>query len=183
MRFTSLNHFIDVHWLREAYRRTRKDGVVGVGGQTAADYEANLEENLRTLLERAKSGTYFAPPVRRVHIPKTGSQTEMRPIGIPMFEDKVLQRAVVMVLEAIYEQDFCDCSYGFRPGRSAHDALNALWQQTMQNGGGWILGVCPTNEKRVHERVLSCSKTRYSMPKVPSECRPSNENCITRTGS
>jgi len=139
MGFTSLNHHLDLPWLREAYRRTRKDGAVGVDGQTAADYEANLEENLRALLERAKSGTYFAPPVRRVHIPKAGSQTETRPIGIPTFEDKVLQRAVVMVLEAIYEQDFCDCSYGFRPGRSAHDALDALWQQTMQNGGGWIL--------------------------------------------
>jgi group II intron reverse transcriptase/maturase len=74
-----------------------------------------------------------------VHIPKGGSSTETRPIGIPAFEDKILQRAVVMVVEAIYEQDFYDCSYGFRPGRSAHDALNALWQQTMHNNGGWIL--------------------------------------------
>lgn len=139
MGFTSLNHYIDMHWLREAYRRTRKDGAAGVDGQTATDYEANLENNLESLLERAKSGTYFAPPVRRVYIPKGGSTTETRPIGIPAFEDKVLQRAVVMVLEAIYEQDFHDCSYGFRPGRSAHDALNALWEQTMQTGGGWIL--------------------------------------------
>ena len=139
MGFTSLNHHLDLPWLREAYRRTRKDGAVGVDGQTAADYEANLEENLRELLERAKSGTYFAPPVRRVRIPKAGSRTETRPIGIPTFEDKVLQRAVVMVLEAIYEQDFCDCSYGFRPGRSAHQALDALWRQTSPIGGGWIL--------------------------------------------
>jgi RNA-directed DNA polymerase len=139
MRFTSLNHHIDMHWLREAYRRTRKDGAVGVDGQRAADYEAGLEDNLQSLLERAKSGTYKAPPVRRVHIPKGGSSTETRPIGIPAFEDKVLQRAVVMVLEAIYEQEFYDCSYGFRPGRSAHDALDALWQQTMQHGGACIL--------------------------------------------
>ena len=139
MGFTSLNHHLDWPWLREAYRRTRKDGAAGVDGQTAADYEANLEDNLRQLLERAKSGTYFAPPVRRVHIPKAGSRTETRPIGIPTFEDKVLQRAVVMILEAIYEQDFHDCSYGFRRGRSAHQALDALWQQTMQNRGGWIL--------------------------------------------
>ena len=139
MRFTSLNHHLDLRWLREAYRRTRKDGAVGVDGQTAADYEVNLEDNLQSLLERAKSGTYKAPPVRRVYIPKGGSTTETRPIGIPAFEDKVLQRAVVMVLEAIYEQDFYDCSYGFRPGRSAHDALNALWRQTMHSDGGWIL--------------------------------------------
>jgi len=113
---------------------------VGVDGQTAAQYEQHLEDNLRSLLERAKSGTYRAPPVRRVHIPKDpGGDT--RPIGIPTFEDKVLQRAVVMVLEAIYEQDFYACSYGFRPGRSAHQALDSLWKQTMQVGGGWILEV------------------------------------------
>ena len=79
--------------------------------------------------------------MRRVHIPKAGSATETRPLGIPTFEDKVLQRAVVMVLEAVYEQDFKDCSYGFRPGRSAHQALDSLWQQTMGIGGGWIVEV------------------------------------------
>ena len=141
MGFTSLAHFIDIDWLREAYRRTRKDGAVGVDGQSGEDYAADLEGNLRSLLERAKSGTYQAPPVRRVHIPKAGSATETRPLGIPTFEDKVLQRAVVMVLEAIYEQDFKDCSYGFRPGRSAHQALESLWQQTMATGGGWIVEV------------------------------------------
>ena len=141
MAFTSLNHHIDLQWLYEAYRRTRKDGAAGVDGQTAAEYEANLEENLQSLLNRAKAGTYRAPPVRRVRIPKGSSKTETRPIGIPTFEDKVLQRAVVMVLEVIYEQDFYDCSYGFRPGRSAHQALAALWQQTMQTSGGIILEV------------------------------------------
>jgi RNA-directed DNA polymerase len=85
-----------------------------------------LRENLQTLLDRAKSGTYRAPPVRRVRIPKGAGTTEIRPIGIPTFEDKVLQRAVVMALEPIYEQDFRDCSYGFRPGRSAHKVLEAL---------------------------------------------------------
>jgi RNA-directed DNA polymerase len=140
MGFTSLNHYIDLAWLREAYRRTRKDGAVGVDGLTAAEYEGDLEGNLQSLLDCAKSGTYRAPPVRRVHIPK-GTGGDTRPIGIPTFEDKVLQRAVVMVLEAIYEQDYYGCSYGFRPGRSAHQALDALWQRTMQTGGGWILEV------------------------------------------
>jgi len=140
MGFTSLNHHLDLAWLEEAYRRTRKDGAVGVDGQTAAAYEANLKENLQSLLDRAKSGTYFAPPVRRVHIPK-GKRGETRPIGIPTLEDKVLQRAVVMVLEAIYEQDFHDCSYGFRAGRSAHQALATLWKQAMGIAGGWILEV------------------------------------------
>lgn len=141
MGFTSLAYFIDIDWLREAYHLTRKDGAVGVDGQTGEDYAADLEGNLRSLLERAKSGRYQAPPVRRVHIPKAGSATETRPLGIPTFEDKVLQRAVVMVLEAIYEQDFLDCSYGFRRGRSAHQALDAVWRQTMGMGGGWVLDV------------------------------------------
>src|SRR5262249_18038447 len=140
MGFTSLAHHIDLGWLYQAYLRTRKDGAVGVDGQTAEDYEQDLLGNLRSLLERAKSGTYRAPPVRRVYIPK-GTGTETRPLGIPTYEDKILQRAVVRVLEPLYEQDFLDCSYGFRPGRSAHQALEAVWQQTMALGGGWIVEV------------------------------------------
>lgn len=138
--FLSLSHHIDVEFLREAHRRTRKDGAAGVDGQTAAEYEEKLEENLQSLLDRFKSGRYKAPPVRRTYIPK-GDGTSLRPIGIPTFEDKVLQRAVTMVLEAVYEQDFMGCSYGFRPGRSAHQALQALWRGLMNMGGGWVLDV------------------------------------------
>jgi RNA-directed DNA polymerase len=139
--FTSLAHLMDIYWMREAFLRTRKDGAPGVDGQTAEEYIGDdLESKLVDLLERAKSGTYQAPPVRRVHIPK-GTGSETRPIGIPTLEDKVLQRAVVMVLETIYEQDFLDCSYGFRPGRSAHQALDALWKQTTAMGGCWIVEV------------------------------------------
>ena len=136
---TTLAHHIDAVWLREAYRRTRKDGAVGIDGVTATQYEADLEANLESLLERFKSGRYRAPAVRRVHIPKPGNVKKTRPIGIPTLEDKVLQRAVLMVLEPIYEQDFLDCSYGFRPGRSAHQALDALWRELMAMGGGWII--------------------------------------------
>lgn len=136
--FTALSNYIDLELLKEAFRRTRKDGAVGVDGQTAEEYEKNLEENLRSLLDHFKAGTYHAPPVRRVHIPK-GDGTETRPIGIPTFEDKVLQRAVVMVLAAVYEQDFRDCSYGFRPNRSAHQALEALWKGLMEMKGGWVV--------------------------------------------
>jgi RNA-directed DNA polymerase len=136
---TSLSHHIDIEWLKEAHRRVRKDGAVGVDGQTADEYAKNLEANLQSLLDRAKSGDHYrAPPVRRVHIPK-GDGSKTRPIGIPTFEDKVLQKAVAMALEAVYEQDFLPCSYGFRPGRGAHDALQALWEQTMAMGGGWVL--------------------------------------------
>jgi RNA-directed DNA polymerase len=133
---TSLAYRIDIEWLKEAYRRTRKDGASGVDGQTAEQYAAQLDANLESLLTRVKTASYRAPPVQRVHIPKDGGT---RPIGIPTFEDKVLQRAYAMVLEAVYEQEFLDCSYGFRPGRSAHQALDAFWKQMMSMGGGWVL--------------------------------------------
>ena len=135
---TTLAHHIDLDWLREAHRLTRKDGAPGVDGQTATEYAKDLEGNLRSLLDRAKSGTYRAPPVRRVHIPKgDGSQT--RPLGVPTFEDKILQRAVVMLLEPVYEQQFLDCSFGFRPRRSAHQALPCFWEKAMKMGGGWLI--------------------------------------------
>jgi RNA-directed DNA polymerase len=136
----TLAHHIDTEFLEEAFRRTRKDGAAGVDGQTAMEYAAQLAGNLATLLDRFKAGEYRAPPVRRVHIPK-GDGSKTRPIGIPTFEDKVLQRAVTMVLEAVYEQDFLECSYGFRPGRSAHQALQALWRGLMRMGGGWVLEI------------------------------------------
>jgi group II intron reverse transcriptase/maturase len=137
---TTLAHHIDAEWMREAYRLVRKDGATGVDGQTAVQYEQELEANLDSLRERLKSGTYRAPAVRRVYIPKADG-TSTRPIGIPTFEDKVLQRAVAMVLEAVYEQDFLDCSYGFRPRRSAHDAVSRVWDASMQVRGGWVLEV------------------------------------------
>jgi RNA-directed DNA polymerase len=137
---TTLAHHIDVAFLREAFRRTRKDGAPGIDGQTAAAYAEDLERHLRSLLDRFKSGTYVAPPVRRVYIPKD-ERGATRPIGIPAFEDKVLQRAVAMVLEAVYEQDFLACSYGFRPRRSAHQMLQALWEQAMKRRGGGLLKV------------------------------------------
>jgi group II intron reverse transcriptase/maturase len=138
MAFTTLAHHIDIDFLKAAHRAVRKDGAPGIDGQGAKEYAEDLEVNLQSLLDRFKSGRYRAPAVRRVHIPKgKGSQT--RPIGIPTFEDKVLQKAVAMVLEAIYEQDFRDCSYGFRPGRSAHQALQRLWEGTMKMGGGWVV--------------------------------------------
>ena len=103
--FTSLHHLIDGEWMREAHRLTRKDGAAGIDGVTAADYEKDLEANLDDLLDRIKSGRYFAPPVRRHYIPKADGTK--RPLGIPTFEDKVAQRAILMLLEPIYETDFC----------------------------------------------------------------------------
>jgi group II intron reverse transcriptase/maturase len=136
---TSLSHHIDVEWLREAFRRTRRDGAVGVDGQTWHDYERDLERNLESLKSRFKSGSYRAPPVRRTYIPKVNG--DRRPIGIPTLEDKVLQRAVAMALSAVYEQDFLPCSFGFRPGRGAHDALQALRGHVMDMWRGWLIEV------------------------------------------
>ena len=135
----SIHHVIDLEWLKEAYRRTRKDGAVGVDSQTAADYAQGLEANLQSLLDRFKTGAYRAPPVRRTYIPKDGGKR--RPLGIPTFEDKVLQMALKMLLEAVYEEDFLDCSYGFRSGCSAHDALQVIWQSAMSMRGAWIVEV------------------------------------------
>lgn len=135
--FTSLNHLIDIDWMRESWRRTRKDGAVGVDGVTAEEYKANLEANLQNLLNRIKSGRYIAPLVRRHHIPKAdGGQ---RPLGIPTLEDKVAQRAIVMLMEPVYEETFWSSSYGFRPGRSAHDALDAVFEGTFRGRLCWVI--------------------------------------------
>jgi group II intron reverse transcriptase/maturase len=135
--FTALAHHIDLDLLREAYHLTRKSGATGVDDVSGADYAQALEANLTDLLDRFKSGRYRAPDVRRVHIPKGNGRT--RPLGIPTFEDKVLQRAVAMILTAVYEQDFLPCSYGFRPGRSAHQAVEDLGEELMAIKGGWVI--------------------------------------------
>jgi len=141
MVLTSLAYHIDVNMLREAYRRTRKDGALGVDQQTAAEYAVKLESNLESLNDRFKAGTYKAPPVRRVYIPKAGDPAKQRPIGVPTFEDKILQRAVTMVLESVYEQDFLDSSYGFRKGRSQHQAIEALWKGLTEMQDCWVLEI------------------------------------------
>lgn len=136
--FLTLAHHIDVEFLREAFRRTRKDGAPGVDGRTAREYERDLDANLDSLVARFKDGDYRAPAVRRAYIPK-GDGKQTRPIGIPTIEDKVLQRGVTMVLEAVYEPIFTRSSYGFRPGRSARQAARELWRILTRMGGGWVI--------------------------------------------
>jgi group II intron reverse transcriptase/maturase len=134
--FTSLAHLIDVDFLKEAYRRTRKDASPGVDGVTAKEYAENLDENLKSLYERLKSGRYKAPPVKRVWLEQGEKR---RPIGMTGFEDKIVQRAVAMILGAVYEQDFEDFSHGFREGHSQHQALAELWQKCRELGVAWIV--------------------------------------------
>ncbi|RLA11229.1 MAG: group II intron reverse transcriptase/maturase [Gammaproteobacteria bacterium] len=136
-RFHSLAHLIDVPALERAYHRMRKGAAVGVDGVTKEQYGQDLEQNLRDLHERMKAKRYRHQPIRRVHIPKEGGKT--RPIGISAFEDKLVQDALREVLEAIYEQDFLDCSYGFRPKRSAHDAVRTLDRIVHRGEVSWIL--------------------------------------------
>ena len=138
MQLTTLAHHMDEAWLRAAWKRTRKDGAAGVDGMTSGQFAEGLDERLRGLVDSAKSGRWRAPPVRRTYIPKGKS---VRPLGIPTLEDKVLQRAFLMLLEPVYEQDFLDCSYGFRPGRNAHQALERLREGLWKMGGGWVLDV------------------------------------------
>ena len=135
-RFHSLAHLIDMPALERAYHRQRADAAVGVDGVTKEQYGQNLEANLQDLHARLKAQQYRHQPIRRVHIPK--GQGKTRPIGISAFEDKVVQDAVREVLEAIYEQDFLDSSYGFRPGRSAHDAIRTLDQMVHRGEVQWI---------------------------------------------
>jgi len=136
-RFNSLAHLVDEAALGRAYDRIRKDAAVGVDGITKEQYGQHLEENLRGLHERLRSMRYRHQPIRRVHIPKANGKT--RPIGVSTVEDKIVQGALCEVLGAVYEQDFLECSYGFRPGRSAHHALRAVNRMVSREGIAVIL--------------------------------------------
>jgi RNA-directed DNA polymerase len=135
--FTTLAHLVDVAFLKEAYHRTRKDAEPGVDGVTAEEYSKNLDENLRNLHVRLRAGRYKAPPVKRAWREKDDGGK--RPIGMPGFEDKIAQRAVAMILGAVYEQDFESFSHGFREGHSQHLALAELRQKCREVGVAWIV--------------------------------------------
>jgi len=123
-QFTSLAHIITPEFLVETWRMMNRKGASGVDGETTREFESQLEERVHSIWQRLKQRKYIAPPIRRVEIPKGEGKT--RPLGIPTVEDRLVQRAVARILEAIFEQDFLDFSYGFRPGRSPHQALKAL---------------------------------------------------------
>jgi RNA-directed DNA polymerase len=136
-RFTALLHHVDVEALERAFRRQKRRASAGVDGMTVADYERDLEVNLRDLCTRVHTGRYRPQPVRRVYIPKAdGGQ---RPLGVPTLEDKIVQGAVAETLSAVYEADFLGFSYGFRPGRSPHQALSSLHTAIMSQRVNWVL--------------------------------------------
>jgi len=137
-RFTALwHHVADVNRLREEYFALKRDSAPGVDGQTWQQYGENLEVNLQDLSGRLHRGAYHAKPVQRAYIPKPDGR--QRPIGIPTLEDKIVQRAAVKVLSAVYEADFMGFSYGFRPGRGQHDALDALTVGLVRKKVNWVL--------------------------------------------
>jgi RNA-directed DNA polymerase len=138
-QFYSIAHLITVEKLYEAFRSLRKDASAGIDGVTHEQYETNAEENIRQLHQRLKEGKYRAQPLRRVYIPKEDGK--QRPISIPALEDKIAQKAVVVLLNAIYEQDFLDCSYGFRPGRGQQQALDEVGRVICTRPMGWVLEI------------------------------------------
>jgi RNA-directed DNA polymerase len=137
VRFTALLHHVSVDRLRDAYRAIRPNAAAGVDEVTWSDYGLDLEANLCDLHARVQQGSYRVKPSRRVYIPKTDGR--LRPLGITSLEDKIVQRAVVEVLNAVYEQDFVGFSYGFRPGRSQHDALDALAAGILRKKVNYVL--------------------------------------------
>jgi RNA-directed DNA polymerase len=126
LRFTSLAHLLTPEFLIETWRQMNRRGASGVDGETTTEFERELETRVQDIYARLKAGTYQAPPVRRVEIPKGPGKVGTRPLGIPTVEDRLVQRAVARILEAVFEADFLDCSYGFRPGRNPHQALRSL---------------------------------------------------------
>jgi RNA-directed DNA polymerase len=136
-QFYSIAHLMTVEKLYEAFGSLRKNASAGIDGITYAEYEINAEENVRQLHRRLVTGKYQVQPLRRVYIPKENGK--QRPISIPSLEDKIVQKVVVDLMNAIYEQDFLDCSYGFRPGRSQHQALDEVRRVICTRPTGWIL--------------------------------------------
>jgi group II intron reverse transcriptase/maturase len=137
-QFTSLAHLLNVEMLRKCHRELSGNKASGIDEVTKAQYEENLSENLEKLHKSLRTMTFKPQAVRRVYIPKPGSSTK-RPLGIPSYEDKIVQLAVSKILSAIYEQDFMSSSYGFRPGRSAHDALRELNHIIMTRKINWVV--------------------------------------------
>jgi len=137
LQFTSLAHLLDKRFLRGCYFELGRDRASGIDGVSWQAYGENLNENLANLVKRMKAKQYKPQPAKRAYIPK--NEHEKRPLGLPSLEDKIVQKGISRILEAIYEQDFLDCSYGFRPGRSCHDALRTVDQIIMKRPVRYVI--------------------------------------------
>ena len=167
LRFTSLwHHVTNIDRLRQAYFGLRRNAAPGVDGLTWQQYGESLEENLQDLSARLKRGAYRAKPVRRAYIPKADGR--QRPLGVTALEDKIVQRSTVQVLNAIYETDFLGFSYGFRPGRSPHHALDALYVGIMGKQVNWVLDadVCGFFDAIDHKWLWKFIEHRIADPRV-----------------
>jgi len=150
VRFTSLAHLLTPEFLKETWGTINRHGASGVDGESIQQFESELEQRIQEIYEQLRAGAYRAPPVRRVEIPKGPGKTGTRPLGIPTVADRLLQKAVARILEAIFETDFCDISYGYRPGRSPHHALHALREQIRL---GWVNHVFEADIRGYLERA------------------------------
>jgi RNA-directed DNA polymerase len=165
-RFTSLAHVLTPGFLKETWKGVNKQGAPGVDGVTAGEYAAHLDENVEDVVRRLKARQYRAPSVRRVDIPKGEGKT--RPLGISTMEDRLVQRAVARILTAVYEPIFHDFSYGFRPGRSAHDALRELRNHIMAGGANWVYEADIRSYFNTinHEKLMEMLRQRIADPVI-----------------
>ena len=139
-KFHTLMHHLSEENLEQCFHKLKRDKACGVDEITKEEYGCNLKENIANLVQRLKSKTYKPQPVKRVYIPKPG-KSELRPLGIPSIEDKLVQMTLKVILEAIYEQDFKDCSHGFRPNKSCHTAIKQVDKVVMHQPTNWVVEV------------------------------------------
>lgn len=161
-QFTSLAHLLNVEFLRECYRSLGKEKACGIDGRSWHEYGERLDENLVDLVKRLKAKRYRPLPAKRVYIPK--NDTELRPLGLPAIEDKIVQKGIARILEAIYEVDFCDCSYGFRRGRSGHQALQAVDRTIMRERVNYVIeaDIKGYFDHVSHDWMMKCLQVRIS---------------------
>jgi len=165
-QFTSLAHLLDAGFLKQCYLGLGRDRACGVDGVTWRAYGERLEENLNALVARMKAKRYKPQPARRVYIPK--DEHAKRPLGLPALEDKIVQKGIVRILEAIYEADFLDCSYGFRPGRNCHGALNAVDKTIMTQPVNHVIDADIKGffDNVSHDWMMECLRVRISDPSL-----------------
>ena len=166
IRFTSLAHYLTVDFLRECFRELKRNKASGVDGVTVEEYGINLEENLKDLVGRLKGKCYRPQPARRIYIPKLKGGA--RPLGIPAVEDKIVQMGLKKILEAIFEVDFLDVSYGFRPGRSSHQALEVLDRAVMRRSVNWVVDMDVEKffDTVDHKWMMKCLEVRIADPNI-----------------